>query len=443
MLRAEQILQERYQIKKKLGGNLGHQVWLARDIKTYPAKLVVVKVLLIAKVTQWDELKLFEREAKILQQLNHPQIPKYLDYFSINNPINGFVLVQEYIPGKSLKNLIIQGNRFTKSQVRQIGVNILHILSYLHEFNPPVLHRDIKPSNLILGKDGYVYLIDFGAVQLRAAIEGSTFTVVGSYGYTPIEQFGGRAVPASDIYALGATLIHLLTGISPADLPQEDFAIKFADRVNLDPHFIAWLEKLIEPDITKRFNTTTEALEALRSGIVNNIKQSINFNHKTFDLTKEYAKPSKTNIQIEKSSHELIIKYTVPFVDNIFAIIIISLMLSVFILFDYFIVFSLIISLLIFILIAIYDSLFSIYLHFYGDTFEIYKYKNIGFSISILHKGLIKDIEDIFEYNIHGVKRNSFILIKTKQQECVYGQGLNKVECIWLVQEVKNWLTQS
>jgi serine/threonine protein kinase len=174
---------------------------------------------------------LFEREAQVLKQLNHPRIPQYRDYFAIDDRMLWFGLVQDYIPGTSLKDLLSQGKRFSQEQVRQIAVEVLQILIYLHELNPPVLHRDIKPSNLILGDDGQVYLVDFGAVQDRAAKEGATFTVVGTYGYAPMEQFGGRTVPASDLYALGTTLIHLLTGIAPADLPQDDLRIQFSDKV--------------------------------------------------------------------------------------------------------------------------------------------------------------------------------------------------------------------
>ncbi len=112
-------------------------------------------------------------------------------------------------------------------------------MGYLHQLNPPVLHRDIKPSNLILGEDEQVYLVDFGAVQDSAVKEGGTFTVVGTYGYTAIEQFGGRAVTASDLYALGATLIHLLTGIAPADLPQKDLRIHFSDKVSISASFVS------------------------------------------------------------------------------------------------------------------------------------------------------------------------------------------------------------
>lgn len=127
------------------------------------------------------------------------------------------------------------------------------------------MHRDIKPSNLILGEDEQIYLVDFGAVQDTAAKEGGTFTVVGTYGYTPIEQFGGRAVPASDLYALGATLIHLLTGIAPADLPQKDFRIHFSDKVGIRAGLVRWIEKLVEPSLEKRFSTVGQSLAALKA----------------------------------------------------------------------------------------------------------------------------------------------------------------------------------
>lgn len=146
---------------------------------------------------QWENLKLFEREAQVLKQLNHRQIPKYQDYFCIDDHLLFFGLVQEYIPGSSLKQLLIQGKKFTHQQVHKIAVDVLNILIYLHELSPPVLHRDIKPSNLILGEDEQIYLVDFGAVQ-DTAKEGATFTVVGTYGYTPMEQY--RTSPRTTIY---------------------------------------------------------------------------------------------------------------------------------------------------------------------------------------------------------------------------------------------------
>ncbi|WP_016949961.1 serine/threonine-protein kinase [Anabaena sp. PCC 7108] len=270
MLQAEQILQERYQIERQLGNNGIRQTWLAKDLQATDEKnsLVVVKLLAFGGAVQWDDLKLFEREAQILKQLNHPRIPQYIDYFCMDDRSLWFGLVQEYIPGESLKEKLVAGGRFTENQTRKIAVQVLKILTYLHELNPGVLHRDIKPSNLIWGEDNQIYLVDFGAVQDKAAKEGVTFTVVGTYGYAPIEQFGGRAVPASDLYALGASLIHLLTGLAPADLPQKDLRLQFANQVSLSQYFVNWLEKLTEPAPEQRFTSASQALDVLKSGQV-------------------------------------------------------------------------------------------------------------------------------------------------------------------------------
>ena len=270
MLETNKILQQRYKIKEKLAQNTGRQTWLAEDISLEPAETVILKFLSFGENFQWQDLKLFEREADILKQLSHPRIPKYRDYFAIEDNNNWFALVEEYIPGSSLKQLIEIKKRFTEEELRKIGSEVLDILCYLHTLNPQVIHRDIKPSNLIIGEDKKVYLIDFGAVQDSVAAQGATFTVVGTYGYAPIEQFGGRTVPASDLYALGATLIHLVTGTIPADLPQKKMRIQFRDKVSLSDGFINWIEKLTEPDIDDRFSTAKEALEALKSHLILN-----------------------------------------------------------------------------------------------------------------------------------------------------------------------------
>ncbi|MEH2327580.1 serine/threonine protein kinase [Nostoc sp.] len=269
MLQPEQILQDRYQIQRQLGNNGIRQTWQALDLQASNGEnsIVVVKLLAFGGTVQWDDLKLFEREAQILKQLNHPRIPRYIDYFCIDDRTLWFGLIQEYIPGESLKEKLAVGKRFSEKRARKIAVEVLNILTYLHELNPGVLHRDIKPSNLIWGDDNRIYLVDFGAVQDKAAREGVTFTVVGTYGYAPMEQFGGRAVAASDLYALGATLIHLLTGTSPSDLPQQDLRLQFTDRVNLSPSFVSWLQKLIEPAPEQRFTSASVALNALKSGL--------------------------------------------------------------------------------------------------------------------------------------------------------------------------------
>lgn len=265
MLQSEQVLHKRYRLKQKLGQNAGRQTWLAEDVGVSPPELVVLKLLAFGGEMQWDDLKLFEREAQVLKHLAHPQIPKYRDYFHIDERLLWFGLVQEYIPGSSLKEQLNQGKRFNEKLIRKIAVDVLNILEFLHQLNPAVLHRDIKPSNLIWGKDDLIYLVDFGAVQERAAKEGATFTVVGTYGYAPMEQFGGRAVPASDLYALGTSLIHLITGTPPSNLPQQNLRICFQDRVSLSPSMMRWIETLTEPPVEKRYSSASEALLALNS----------------------------------------------------------------------------------------------------------------------------------------------------------------------------------
>ena len=293
-----QSLKERYQLQHQLGNNAGRQTWLAHDLQS--GEQVTVKLLAFNPQMEWDEFKLFEREAAVLKQLNHPRIPKYRDYFSLDQKIGAglcwFGLVQDYIPGNSLQQLLNEGKRFTESQVRSVAKQVLEILAYLHGLNSPVLHRDIKPSNLILGDEKQVYLVDFGAVQNSAAVEGVTFTVVGTSGYAPLEQFWGQAVPASDLYALGATLIHLLTGIPPADLPQRNLRIQFRNQVSINSQLISWIEALTEPDLGLRLSCANQALDALETG------RSIPEQLETIQP------PFLSRIQVHKSPREIIVK---------------------------------------------------------------------------------------------------------------------------------------
>ena len=261
MLAKGTLLNDRYKLQEKLGDNLLRQTWLAKDNQS--RNLVILKLLAFGGLMQWQDLTLFEREAKILKNLSHPRIPKYIEYFTLERDYNYFALVQSYIPGHSLQNLLDRGKRFTELDLRSFANQILEILSYLHQLNPRVLHRDIKPSNIIWGEDNYIYLIDFGAVQIQAPTAGKNFTVVGTYGYTPMEQFGGKTVPASELYALGCTLIHLLTGTSPAELPQRSGRIYFRNLTDLDRQFIVWLEWLSDPIVDKRPVSAQLALQNL------------------------------------------------------------------------------------------------------------------------------------------------------------------------------------
>ncbi|MBD1829228.1 serine/threonine protein kinase [Microcoleus vaginatus GB1-A2] len=264
------VLAERYEVQRQLGKQTGRQTLLARDLQTQ--KLVVIKQLFLGSDFEWQDLKLFEREAETLKALDHPAIPRYLDYLEIDEPDSkGFALVQTYVEGKTLEDHLRSGRTFSESEVKELAKSLLEILIYLHEQNPPVIHRDLKPSNILLHSRaghsvGQVYLVDFGSVQNQAAKLGGTITVVGTYGYMAPEQFGGRSVPASDLYGLGATLIYLVTGLHPTELSQQDLKIQFADRVTqLNPDLIDWLEWMTEPSWDKRLSSAGEALRSLKN----------------------------------------------------------------------------------------------------------------------------------------------------------------------------------
>jgi len=267
MIVTDTVLTDRYQIEELLSQKAGRRTFLAKDLQSQVP--VIIKLLRFGDGFEWDDLKLFEREAATLKNLDHPEIPKYLDYFEIDEiDTPGFALVQSYIEAPSLATLIARGRKFSEAEIFELADRLLDLLTYLHQQHPPVIHRDIKPSNILLGNRsgnsiGDVYLVDFGSVQTVAKKEEGTITIVGSYGYIPLEQFGGQTITASDLYSLGMTLIHLLTGMHPAELPQVDGRVKF--NAEISKRFERWLEKMTHPHLDKRFDSARVAQLALKS----------------------------------------------------------------------------------------------------------------------------------------------------------------------------------
>lgn len=298
---------DRYKIQRQLGENGGRRTLLALDVQTQ--ELVVIKVLTFNDEFRWDDLKLFEREAETLKSLSHPAIPRYLDYFELNNPnIKGFALVQTYIATQSMQEHLQTGRKFHETEIKQLAKSLLEVLNYLHSRQPMVIHRDIKPSNILLANRsahhvGDVYLIDFGSVQTTVK-EGGTRTVVGTYGYMPPEQFGGRAFPASDIYSLGATLIYLLTGKHPAELLDDDLQIQFESIVNLSPEFTTWLKLMTHPSLNSRCQSVPAALQALENPSVFKLDYYQNKTQKNRPVVK-FNKPEHSKIKIIKTVKKL------------------------------------------------------------------------------------------------------------------------------------------
>ena len=266
-----EIIAQRYRILNTLGqGGVG-TTYEAQDLQN--SQSVALKALSLRRMADWKVLELFEREARILSGLNHPAIPRYLDYFQVDTPQDrSFYIAQQLATGKSLAVLVESGWQPDEAQVRHLATQILEILVYLQELTPPVIHRDIKPPNIILcsssqspASDTQVFLVDFGAVQdtYRHTVAGGS-TVVGTYGYMAPEQFRGQAVLSTDLYGLGTTLLFFLTRKSPVDLPQRKLRINFRSHVSVSEAFADWLEKMIEPASEDRFPSASAALAVLR-----------------------------------------------------------------------------------------------------------------------------------------------------------------------------------
>lgn len=205
-------------------------VYLARQ----PSGQLVVLKESVAGTSGSDKLRekaleLFSREAQLLMKLNHPGIVKVLDHFVEDGRT---YLMIEYIDGEDLRHRVSATGPAAESDVRDWCMQLVDILRYMHEQDPPVIHRDVTPDNLVVFF-GKVVLIDFGVADEFATT--ATGTLVGKQSYMSPEQFRGKPVPASDIYSLGATMHFLLTGKEPeALLPSRPKAINAAVSAELD-----------------------------------------------------------------------------------------------------------------------------------------------------------------------------------------------------------------
>jgi serine/threonine-protein kinase len=221
-LAASTVLNGRYEIVRRIGGGGMGAVYLAKDRNLGDAPRAVKEMVESHLDSSQHEKAIgdFKRESLLLTALEHPSIPTIYDYF-YDETLNRFYLVMKYISGGDLASRLraAVGGRLDEKTVTDWGMQVADVLDYLHSRPKPIIYRDLKPANLMIdGNTGRVMLIDFGIARWVTQQEKGV-TAVGTMGYAPPELFSGRVQPASDVYSLGATMFHLLTGSDPQDNP--------------------------------------------------------------------------------------------------------------------------------------------------------------------------------------------------------------------------------
>ncbi|HRE89245.1 MAG TPA: protein kinase [Myxococcota bacterium] len=264
-------LDGRYELIRRLGHGASGTTFEARRIAD--GDRVAIKELLVRRLEDFKTHDLFTREAKVLETLDHPGIPRYYDDFSAGEGRQlGLYLVTELIDGLTLEEEQ-KLHRHTQEEVVRIGLEVARILAYLHAFAPPVVHRDLKPSNIMRRKgDAGLVVIDFGAVKESLRESGGS-TVAGTFGFMPPEQLAGRATPATDLYALGATMIVLMTRRPIGELIDQQNRLQWESALPsgtpLADGLRHILRDVLEPDASSRLadaNALALRLEALLEG---------------------------------------------------------------------------------------------------------------------------------------------------------------------------------
>ncbi|MCU0544730.1 MAG: protein kinase [Oscillatoriaceae cyanobacterium Prado104] len=264
---ASLLLGDRYRPTKSIAREGFGVALLARDeFKPSQPPCVIKQFLPLEHNNAPKAVELFRREAVRLEELGkHPQIPELLAHFE---EADRLYIVQEFIDGKTLACELAQNGPFREQQIRILLQDLLPVLQFIH--NGQVIHRDIKPDNIIRRKsDSKLVLVDFGAAKYVTAAGGETGTTIGSAGYAAPEQTVGKAVFASDIYSLGVTCIHLLTGMEPFDLYDASES-KFVWRnylINnpISEELARILDKMVEVALKNRYKSADEVLQDLNS----------------------------------------------------------------------------------------------------------------------------------------------------------------------------------
>jgi serine/threonine protein kinase, bacterial len=250
-----------YQILKTLGvGGMG-TTYLAWD----RAKMLVLKEMNADMVEIPKARELFEREAKILQNLHHPGIPQYYDFFVATGRK---YLAMELIHGQDLDLYILEHGTVTLKQAIYWMIQLCEILGYIHQQQPPLIHRDVKPANILVrATDKRIFLLDFGAVKEIGTVGG---TKIGAPDYMAPEQNNGQPCTQSDLYAIGPTLIFMLTGRNPAEfleLQPDGYRFNLGSIPSITPPVQSLIDKVTQRRSQDRYLTAKDLIHALREAL--------------------------------------------------------------------------------------------------------------------------------------------------------------------------------
>lgn len=250
----------RYAITRVLGEGAQGITYEATDRER--GTVVAIKRFDVRGARSWKEIELAEREAQVLRTIDHPLVPHYLEHFEEDGAL---FLVMEKVEGETLEEIVKRQGPLSESEVRRFLVCADRAFSYLHGRSSPVIHRDLKPRNVIRRERGggseYVF-VDFGAVSVELQRRSGS-TVVGTLGYMAPEQLQGRAMPATDVYAIGATALAALVGADPETLPHRGLSldVRAALQGRASEAMIQTLERMLAPDPDVRAKTIGDALD--------------------------------------------------------------------------------------------------------------------------------------------------------------------------------------
>ncbi len=256
MIAPNSIVGGRYRVVKSLGGGGMKLVYLAEDLRLAARRCALAEMVdsFTSPDMQSQAVSAFQREADMLAHLNNEHIPRIFDRFS---EANHHYLVMEFIDGPTLDDeLRKNGGKLKPERVIDVALQVLDTLDYLHNLAPPVIYRDLKPSNVMITREGQAKLIDFGIARHFQPL--SNATMIGTQGYAPPEQYRGKVETRSDLYALGATMHHALSGRDPASEAPFSFPSLRKLCPDLDPALSAIVDQSLAYDVVNRMPTAAE-----------------------------------------------------------------------------------------------------------------------------------------------------------------------------------------